>query len=359
MDKYILFLDESQINGDTFVGGFIIPEKEINNLNKKMLEIKSLIWDESYMKNHSTVLHCTELYNIYKNRRNKFFLKNFHNVLAKKKPEEIKNVYDEIYKKLCEIVKQIDITVVGCIVNRKSYDYLFLPEFKSIINDPIDIGFNVVLENYVHFLKTNNVIGHIVYEARNGDNNDISKNSPDWIMNNNFCRIKTNSKGVLYIKQSNIENHISSLEFISKYEENSGLEFADFICFNLLKAYTAANGQEKPEFVKKLEKKIYNGGNDEKDLKAFYGVRIIPEDFEKVQNLTGELKSLKEAHKKLKKEKDKIQEQYNTVKSEKEELKNKNNELKNENAALKNELNEITNKFNQIQEEFKHNMHSS
>ena len=72
MEKYTLFLDESndKDKGLIFVAGFAIPNSQLELFSDYILDIKKLIWDEDYINNNTTILHCTELRTIYNNRRN-------------------------------------------------------------------------------------------------------------------------------------------------------------------------------------------------------------------------------------------------------------------------------------------------
>lgn len=330
MDKYTLFLDESsdKSKGLTLVSGFAIPNAQLELFEKSILDIKKLFWEEEYINNNSTVLHCTELSLIYNNRRNnelyKYIKRKEYRIFKSMDHARIKELYNSMYIKLCEIMKIYDITVFGCLIDEKRFEYLFDESSKRILEDPYNIAFQVIIENFTHFLNKNNGVGYIMYEARNAESN-VHKNSLDMQMYDNFCKIKSTSKGIPYANSNSITNRIRYFDIVRKTEEKAGVEFADFIAFNLFKSFSIGDNNDKSEFIKKIEKNVYNGTylERDKDLKNFYGVRKIPEDYETVNKLNKELNKLRNAYKKIKKENEKLKEKNEVLKKEKDDLKKK------------------------------------
>jgi hypothetical protein len=74
----------------------------------------------------------------------------------------------------------------------------------------------------------------------------------------------------------------------------------------LFKSLSIGDERNKSEFIKKIEKCLYNGAylENDRDLRKFYGIRYIPEDFETVNSLKSELAKIRNSYKKIKKEKD-------------------------------------------------------
>ena len=311
MDKYTLFLDESsdKDKGYVLVSGFAIPNSEIELFEKSILEIKKLFWNEEYISNKSTILHCTELSLIYNNRRNpqlyKYIKRKEYNIFKKMEHTEIKGAYDNMYVKFCEILKTFNITVFGCFIDEKKFDYLFDEGSKKILEDPYNIAIQVIIENFTHFLNKKNGVGYVVYESRNSETN-VDRDSMDMRMYDNFCKIKSVSKGIPYINLDALTNRIRYFDIVRKKEENAGVEFADFIAYNLFKSLSIGDERNKSEFIKKIEKCLYNGAylENDRDLRKFYGIRYIPEDFETVNSLKSELAKIRNSYKKIKKEKD-------------------------------------------------------
>ena len=237
---------------------------------------------------------------------------------------KIKELYENMYIKLCKIIKNYDITVFGCLIDEKRFDYIFDESSKRILEDPYNIAFQVIVENFTHFLNKNNGVGYIMYEARNAESN-VARNSLDMRMYDNFCKIKSVSKGIPYANSNSITNRIRYFDIVRKTEEKAGIEFADFIAFNLFKSFSISDDRDKSEFIKRIEKSVYNGTflENDKNLKNFYGIRNIPEDYETVNKLNKELNTLRNAYKKIKKENKRLIEKNGVLKKEKEELKRK------------------------------------
>lgn len=349
MEKYTLFLDESsdKDKGILLVAGFAIPNSQLDIFSNSILDVKRIIWEEDYIKDNTTILHCTELKTIYSNRRNpdlyRYINRPEYKLFKKMDHTHIKDIYDKIYIKLCEIIKTFDITVFGCKVDETKFKYIF-DNSQKILEDPYNIALEVIIENFTHYLNTKNGVGYIVYESRNAENN-TDKKSPDNKMYENFCKIKSLSKGIPYINQNSITNRIRYFDIIRKTTENPGLEFADFIVFNLYKSFFIGDSKDKTEFMKKLEKSLYNGGFSEnvKDLKCFYGVRNVPEDYETINYLNNEIERLRKAYKNLKTEKEKLSSKNLILKQEKEQIKEQNKLLQEEIKALKSIHTEVDN----------------
>ncbi len=270
-----------------------------------------------------------------------------YKVFKKMEHIHIKDIYDKVYIKLSEIIKTFDITVFGCKVDETKFKYLFETSQK-ILEDPYNIALQVIIENFTHFLNNKNGVGYIVYESRNAESN-ADKKSPDIKMYENFCKIKSVSKGIPYINQNSITNRIRYFDIVRKITENPGLEFADFIAFNLYKSFFVGDTKDKTEFMKKIEKSLYNGGFSQsvKDLRCFYGVRNIPEDYETINFLNKELDRLKRAYKNLKNEKEKLSSKNTILKQEKDQIKEQNKLLQEEINTLKSKSIEIDNNYQQ------------
>lgn len=335
MDKYTLFLDESsdKDKGYVLVCGFAIPNSQIALFEKSIADIKKLFWDEEYINSNPTVLHCTELSLIYNNRRNpelyKYIKRDEYKIFKKMEHTQIKDIYDNMYAKLCKIIKEFNITVFGCYIDEKKFEYLFDESSKKILEDPYNIAIQVIIENFTHFLNKKNGVGYIVYESRNSGTN-VDRKSLDMRMYDNFCKIKAVSKGIPYVNLDSITNRIRYFNIVRKMEENAGVEFADFVAFNLYKSFSIGDENNKSEFIKKIESSLYNGTylESDRDLRKFYGIRYIPEDYQTVNALKKELNTLRNSYKKIRKEKEYLMKKNEILKKEKTQLKEKIERLK-------------------------------
>lgn len=117
VEKYTLFLDESsdKDKGILLVAGFAIPNSQLDIFSNSILDVKRIIWEEDYIKDNTTILHCTELKTIYSNRRNpdlyRYINRPEYKLFKKMDHTHIKDIYDKIYIKLCEIIKTFDSSV--------------------------------------------------------------------------------------------------------------------------------------------------------------------------------------------------------------------------------------------------------
>lgn len=139
MDKYTLFLDESsdKDKGYVLVSGFAIPNSQIELFEKSILEIKKLYWEEEYINSNSTVLHCTELSLIYNNRKNpelyKYIKRSEYNFFKKLDCTQIKEKYEKMYAKLCEIMRNYKSEFIK-IVEKNIYNGNYLETDRDLRN---------------------------------------------------------------------------------------------------------------------------------------------------------------------------------------------------------------------------------
>lgn len=330
MSNFTLFLDESndKKNNLLCIAGCIINNNDLKTLDEHIYNIKKHIWDEVYIKENTPILHASELSFVHKNRknRNKFkHPKNNYHPLASEDSEKINEIYNEVYKSLSVLIKELRITTICCIIDKnKLEEYYCIPSQKKLLDDWYEIAMQKILESYTHFLCTQKAIGSVIYEAR--DNNASLDNK----MHNNYCKFKVNGKGAEYLSSKAIFDNIRFFNIISKKDDNPGLQLADFIAFNYLKWFILNEGS-RTEFMKKIHKAAYNGSYDlsYKDFREYFGVRILPHSFFEVQDLRCNLSRTKKAYKNLKREKNKLNKKLEKIVAEKRELNNKYQDLLN------------------------------
>ena len=221
-----------------------------------------------------------------------------YRVLANKVNDDIRCIYNRIYQELCLILKHIDITIFCCVINKNNYKYLYDGKY---IDDFYDICIETIIENYIHFLDDNNAVGSIVYEARNSPNRNDS-NSLDVKMFNNFCAIKLQNKGMPNLTLKSTCYRLRNFTFQRKSGENLCLSFADFIVYNVSKMQHI-EPENRNEFMKKIYNASYNGNNriEDKDLRDYFGIRVIPFDIIKFKDLEIQNKIMKKKIKNQKK----------------------------------------------------------
>jgi len=296
MTEYTLFLDESTSEDKNFicVGGFAIKKDDVPLLRAKMQKIRQIIWDDVYITQNNPVLHSTELNVLYKNRNNhylsSYICNDEYRVFVGKDGKEIKRIYDSIYQELCIILKTIDITVFCCVIDKENYEYLYN---KKHVDDYYHICLETIVENYIHFLDDRNAVGSIIYEARNSPCRNDAK-SLDVKMYNNFCAMKLENKGMINVTQKSTLYRLRDFNFQRKSGDNLCLCFADFIIYNTAKMQHIEENN-RSEFMNKIYNASYNGNNEvvDKDLRDYFGIRILPVDVRLILNLKTQNKLMK------------------------------------------------------------------
>ena len=337
MKKYKLFLDESENRNanSLIVAGFAIDSDMESDLNNSVYQIKHLLWDDAYIKSASTVLHCTELSVIKNNRSNprlsSVIKRDCYRFFDTLQANEIKDKIDSVIEKIRITINTKDITILGCIIDRNRFNDYY--PHSNPLDDEYYIALETIIENFVHFLNKNNAVGEIIYESR--DNND-SINSADVKMYQNFCRILVNNKGIISFTSQEIQKRIRSFITVSKNEEIPGLEITDFIVFYIQK-YLHTDATQKPDILKAIEKKTYNGSFDlsSRDLRNYFGVRKYPLPYEEISNQNTELRRVKTALKKKKDENTKLNNKLKKIILEKRKEEQQLEQMKEELERLK------------------------
>lgn len=338
MKLYKLFLDESENTEKNIlvVAGVAIECDKEKELEAKILEAKRILWDDEYIQNNETVLHCTEL-SVIKNNKNNFQLSHYikrdsYRFFEGLEPKEIKAKVEGVVEKVTVAIDTLDVTILGCVVDLNKYREYYPQEY----DDAYDIALESIIENYVHFLKRENAVGDIVYESRDINN---TGSSADVKMYQNYCGIIANNKGILSIKPKEIQNRLRKFETVSKMVENAGIEMADFVSYYLIKSLSI-DEKQRPQIVKSIEKKLYNGSFDvtKRDLRAYYGLRRVPYDVELITKQSQEINRLKIALKNKKDDVRRLDKKVIQVIEEKRKQEEELERLKNENLELKKNL---------------------
>ncbi len=332
--EYTLYLDESadKNKGILCVAGFIINNTDIPKLDEKILEIKKEIWSDDDIEQKKPILHSTELNVIYNNRGNNQkanFTKGNYKVFNKLEKSQIETIYKNVYTKMSCIFKEIDIVTLCCIIDINKYkSYCALTSEPRLIDDWYDIAMQEIIESYTHFLCVRKGVGSIVYEARSQDSLNANE-SPDNKMFHNFCKIKVNGKGISSLTNRTIYDRLRFLHIISKKENKSGLQLADFIAFNFFKCHLR-NDDDQTEFMKKIYLAAYNSSYNisDRDMRSYWGVKKLPVDVCLNEERVVELKKLKKAYANLKLERNRILKKNEQIINEKRELQKKFDELK-------------------------------
>lgn len=347
-DEYVLYLDESELKrSKTFaIAGIAIKKDKVEFLEQEMNEVKKLIWGEEYVTSNKPVLHCTELEKVFTNRTsdNITGVQDEYREFKKLSSEDIEKIYHQIYGRMAWILKKVDATVFSCIIKMQQLQELFfLSENHNgihLIDDKYNIALQKIIESFTHYLALNDGYGDVIYESRNtiGEN---STKSPDIKLINVYHKIQANNKGIVYTNSLAIQDRNRTIAVYPKSENIAGLQFADFVAYNITKFNECKIEQQITDFMKQIHKIAYNGGHpvSEKDQRSFWGMRVLP-SYLRMEKLLSENKTLKNAYANLKKERNKqnkritrLEEQVQKLKEENERLvdlvKNIDNTMKN------------------------------
>ena len=274
-NEYILYLDESKSVDNIFViGGFACHIDKEKEIDKKLNDLKNSIWETTNGKVNK-VFHATD------------YIKK----------------YPKAFLELIEIVKEEGGVVISTVIKLDELSELFGLRVNdneggdfNLVDNPFNIALEKIVENYTHFLFYKNGFGKILYESRNTDSKKWFS-SPDFLLKKDYLRIIANNKGVSYITDEALKFCNTNFSVKQKKEDVAGLQIADNIAYIIARSMSPSLN-ELP-YVSQIFDEIfdlaYNGNFDrkEKDLRHFYGIRILPEMFRTIpmeRKGTGQIK---------------------------------------------------------------------
>lgn len=233
-EEYILFADETNKtpkNPFFCFAGFIIKRSDYENiLLKKISNLKAKCFGKT-----DVVLHYTDM----KNNKGDFEVFKTDSALRNK-----------FWTELVKIIDSLNISIIGVY-----YDVnLMKDSFGSGAVTNYDIAFRYLLENYTHFLKTNNGIGSICVESRTfKENMFLQRNYFDYFTN-----------GSIFYNNKDTEKHLASIGFTIKGDNCIGLQIADIIPARLMRI---VNEQSDNYLLNKtIKSKIYGSGTDKESI---------------------------------------------------------------------------------------------
>ena len=241
-DEYVLYLDESEFKRSmTFaIAGIAIKKDNIGLLEKEIAEVKKLIWDEEYITLNNPVLHCTELEKVFVKRNSDDItgIRPEYQELKKRKSEDIEKIYTRVYGKISQALRKSGATVFSCIIKIQQLRALFFLDENHngihLIDDQYSIALQKIIENFTHYLSVNDGYGDVIYESRNNIGENSAK-SPDIKLINVYHKIQANNKGIVYTDSAAVQNRNRTIVTYSKSENIAGLQFADFVAYNIIK----------------------------------------------------------------------------------------------------------------------------
>ena len=260
-NEYTLYLDESKSVDNIFViGGFACHISKENEIERKLTELKNIVWKDVKDK-ESRVFHATD------------YIKK----------------YPEAFMDLIKIVREVDGAVFAAVIKLDELHEIFGTTYTknektdfALVDNPFNIALEKVIENYTHYLFYRNGFGKTIYEARNTEDQKWNM-SPDFLLKKDYLRIIANSKGVGYINDEALQLCNTNFSVKKKKEDVAGLQIADNIAYII--ARSMSHSLKENVNIEKIFDEIfdlaYNGNFDKrkKDLRHFYGIRILPEMF--------------------------------------------------------------------------------
>ena len=260
-NEYTLYLDESKSVDNVFViGGFVCHISKEKYIEVKLMELKERVWKDT--KDISKkVFHATDY-------------------LRK---------YPKAFIDLIEIVKNVDGTVFATVIKLDELTELFGTGFSkgdkrefALVDDPFNIALEKIIENYTHYLYYRNGYGKTVYEARNTEEQKWNL-SPDFLLKKDYLRIISNNKGIAYINDEALKFCNTNFSVKMKKEDVAGLQIADNIAYVIARSmsHSLKENINIDKIFDEIFKLAYNGNFDlnKKDLRHFYGIKILPEMF--------------------------------------------------------------------------------
>lgn len=262
--KYTLYLDESQTHKYNrhlhkceqyhfCMAGVIVADDDYPLLENSVNALKRNIWPE-LSRPEAIILHQMLIVDAEKGRLD-----------STQYPEYAKfNKYKErkkFYRELKQIFVNNDITIVGsslCEDDLKTYYWVSGRNEQ----DSSLVTMQLLLENYCHFLCTNNGIGRIIYESR-----DLCFNER---LRDKYYHMKL--MGSMYMNRDAADRRLLGIDFINKEQNCAGLQVADFVPLGFARNHAGIN-QGKPNIFATLQYHRYDGNQN---AKSRFGIKYMP-----------------------------------------------------------------------------------
>lgn len=240
MKEYYLFLDESKPNTNfrNFTLGGVAIEKDIyeTRIRPETVKLK-----KECFENENVILHEIDI---------------------RKKQGEYKGITKEqqemFFLKLGELINNNEIEIFAVSINLDDLDMLYGINER---NDIYYISLQLLMENYVHFLISNEGKGQLYLESTDAVNNAKLQNL--------FYMLK--ATGTLFMKKEVLQDRLGAISFPIKSDNIIGLQLADFIP-NVLARKSLGKEQKNFSIYSHIENKLYDGKIDRKDK---FGFKII------------------------------------------------------------------------------------
>lgn len=237
MDEYLLFVDETK------------PSRYIPYFCFSGISIERNYYEDTFVpavnalkKKHfgktDVIFHFADM------KKNK---KAFEILLDTKKR-------DDFWNDFTSLIKESQIDIIGIYFNDAMMSNIYCGNPHS----NYDVGFCVLLDNYMHYLKSKQAYGQICVESRTlKENSYLQKSFYEYIQN-----------GSIYFSKEDTQKYLTSLGFTVKGDNCIGLQIADIAPSQLLR-YKQNFKKDFYGLAKTLGTKIYNVNTNYEDILGF------------------------------------------------------------------------------------------
>ncbi|WP_432702700.1 DUF3800 domain-containing protein [Lysinibacillus sphaericus] len=260
LKKYHLYLDESESHNNDrtqvsfCLAGIIIEESKLSALEDRLIKLKESIWSTSHSNPQEIILHELEVRKVQK--RNKKVLAKIDPIFHCFKNRKNSKI---LYDGLSNIIKDLDCKIIGAALHRQELENHFK---KTLVSTDYLIAFQIILENFCHFLDSVDGVGEVFYESQNF--------TTDGKIRKHYNQIKSN--GSMFINAVTMQKHLKEIEFPNKLENIPGLQVADFVPNNFARNILGFYHHEF-NINGVLRKQRYDGSIEKRER---FGVKYMP-----------------------------------------------------------------------------------
>lgn len=262
--QYTLYLDESEThrydpvtkhNKDFHfcMAGIIIENSKIGNLDTSVQQLKKIIWND-LANPTEVVLHQMRILDAERGRLD-----------TAKYPEYTRfskaSTRKAFYKELKKIFVANDIKIIGSSINTSNLKVFYGASGKNSLDQYL-VAMQLLLENYCHFLCTEDAMGGIIYEYRELIGNER--------LRDRYYHMKL--MGSMYASKATAEKRLLGIDFEEKNNNISGLQVADFVPNAFARDHAGIN-QAKFNIFSTLKYHLYDGNQGQPKR---YGIKYMP-----------------------------------------------------------------------------------
>lgn len=264
LKKYTLYIDENykkahNNNAYTTIAGLAIENSKFNFLNGKVNDLKQKYFSTT-TDPESIILHEVEITKVQ-------FGRILHNRTYK--PFARSRVWKDFYTDLNDIFSQSNGKIFGVTLKCSTISNWY-PKQEALIREYL-YCLPIIMENFLHFLKSEGATGEIVIESFNNDN-DV------FLVKQKYYNILAN--GTMFFDSKDYISAFEGIKVIAKSDNNNILQLVDFIPSrfnkNAIERIENCKVENNPTYLYQALKKLrYDGGNNQANR---FGIKIIPKN---------------------------------------------------------------------------------